>query len=60
MGAEFGRTLLLMAVSAVLAAAVGVSVVPVALGSALLMWPGFPVVILAGSVLQERVPVGCW
>ncbi|HEY3471001.1 MAG TPA: DUF1761 domain-containing protein [Amycolatopsis sp.] len=58
MGAEFGRTLVLVAVFAALAAAVGVTGVPGALGLALLAWAGFPVVILAGSVLHERVPVG--
>ncbi|MER6796998.1 DUF1761 family protein, partial [Amycolatopsis mediterranei] len=42
---------------ALLVGAVGVDGVPGALGLALLLWAGFPVVILAGSVLHERVPV---
>ncbi|MFJ9784902.1 DUF1761 domain-containing protein [Amycolatopsis sp. NPDC101161] len=57
MGAEFGRTLVLVTAFAVLASAAGVPGVPGALGLALLAWAGFPVVILAGSVLHERVPV---
>jgi hypothetical protein len=57
MGAEFGRTLVLVTVFALLASAVGVDGVGRALGLALLAWAGFPVVILAGSVLHERVPV---
>jgi hypothetical protein len=57
MGAEFGRTLVLVTALAVLAAAAGVDGVPGTLGLALLAWAGFPVVILAGSVLHERVPV---
>ena len=57
MGAEFARTLVLVTVFAVLFTAVGVDGVPAALGLALLAWAGFPVVILAGSVLHERVPV---
>jgi enamine deaminase RidA (YjgF/YER057c/UK114 family) len=57
MCAEFGRTLLLVTAFAILAAAVGVDGVPGALGLALVAWAGFPVVILAGSVLHERVPV---
>lgn len=57
MGAEFGRTLVLVAAFAVLATAAGVRGVPGALGLALPVWAGFPLVILAGSVLHERVPV---
>ncbi|MEU4248668.1 DUF1761 domain-containing protein [Amycolatopsis sp. NPDC026612] len=57
MGAEFARTLVLVTVFAVLVRAVGVDGVPGALGLAVLAWAGFPVVILAGSVLHERVPV---
>ena len=53
MGAEFGRTLVLVAVFAVLAAATSWPL----LGLAALVWAGFPVVILAGSVLHERVPL---
>ncbi len=45
---------------AVLAVVVSVVVAPLtvtgALGSALLLWIGFPVVLLAGSVFHERVP----
>lgn len=55
MGAEFGRTLVLVAVFALLASAVH-GLLPT-LGLAVLLWAGFPVVILAGSVLHERVPV---
>ncbi len=58
MGAEFARTLVLVAAFALLAGAAGVEGVPGALGLALVVWAGFPVVILAGSVLHERVPVG--
>ncbi|WP_086844372.1 DUF1761 domain-containing protein [Amycolatopsis kentuckyensis] len=57
-GAEFARTVVLVTAFALLAAAVGVEGVPGALGLALLVWAGFPVVILAGSVLHERVAVG--
>jgi hypothetical protein len=57
MGAEFARTVVLVVAFALLAGAVGVDGVPGALGLALLLWAGFPVVILAGSVLHERVPV---
>ncbi|WP_372673117.1 DUF1761 domain-containing protein [Amycolatopsis kentuckyensis] len=53
MGAEFGRTLALVVVFAVLAAATSWPL----LGLAALVWAGFPVVILAGSVLHEGVPV---
>lgn len=58
MGAEFVRTLVLVTAFALLAGAIGVDGVPGALGLALLVWAGFPAVILAGSVLHERVPVG--
>ncbi|ADJ43357.1 hypothetical protein AMES_1534 [Amycolatopsis mediterranei S699] len=57
MGAEFARTVALVVAFALLVGAVGVDGVPGALGLALLLWAGFPVVILAGSVLHERVPV---
>ncbi|WP_410573982.1 DUF1761 domain-containing protein [Amycolatopsis sp. cmx-4-61] len=57
MGAEFARTVVLVAAFALLARAVGVAGVAGALGLALVVWAGFPVVILAGSVLHERVPV---
>ncbi|MGW4524793.1 DUF1761 domain-containing protein [Amycolatopsis sp. NPDC004378] len=53
MGAEFGRTVVLVVVFAVLATATSWPV----FGLAALVWAGFPVVILAGSVLHERVPV---
>ncbi|MFC5094190.1 DUF1761 domain-containing protein [Amycolatopsis plumensis] len=57
MGAEFARTVVLVTAFALLARAVGVDGVPGALGLALAVWAGFPAVILAGSVLHERVPV---
>jgi hypothetical protein len=47
-----------VAAFALLAGAAGVEGVPGALGLALVVWAGFPVVILAGSVLHERVPAG--
>ncbi|WP_290055898.1 DUF1761 domain-containing protein [Amycolatopsis solani] len=56
-GAEFARTLVLVAAFAALSAAVGVAGVPGSVGLALLRWAGFPAVILSGSVLHERVPV---
>ncbi|UOZ10471.1 DUF1761 domain-containing protein [Amycolatopsis sp. WQ 127309] len=55
--AEFVRTLALVTVFAGLSAAVGVDGVAGALGLALVLWVGFPVLILAGSVLHENVPV---
>ncbi|MGW3964809.1 DUF1761 domain-containing protein [Amycolatopsis sp. NPDC005003] len=54
--AEFVRTLLLVTVFAGLLTAVGVDGVPGALGLAFVLWAGFPVLILAGSVLHENVP----
>ncbi|MET8997951.1 DUF1761 domain-containing protein [Amycolatopsis sp. NPDC004169] len=57
MGAEFARTLVLVTAFALLTAAVGVDGIAGALGLALAVWAGFPAVILAGSVLHERVPV---
>ncbi|MEA5364562.1 DUF1761 domain-containing protein [Amycolatopsis sp., V23-08] len=57
MVAEFVRTLLLVTVFAGLLTAVGVDGVGGALGLALVLWVGFPVLILAGSVLHENVPV---
>jgi hypothetical protein len=57
MAAEFVRTLLLVTVFAGLLTAVGVDGVTGALGLALVLWVGFPVLILAGSVLHENVPV---
>lgn len=58
MGAEFARTVVLVTAFALVAGAAGVDGVPGALGLALAVWAGFPAVILAGSVLHERVPVG--
>lgn len=57
MGAEFARTAVLVTAFALLCDAVGVEGVPGAVGLALAVWAGFPAVILAGSVLHERVPV---
>jgi hypothetical protein len=57
MAAEFVRTLLLVTVFAGLTAAVGVDGAGGALGLALVLWAGFPVLILAGSALHENVPV---
>ncbi|MEU0531512.1 DUF1761 domain-containing protein [Amycolatopsis tolypomycina] len=56
MGLEFVRTAVLVTAFALLS--VDVDGVAGSLGFALAVWAGFPVVILAGSVLHERVPVG--
>ncbi|WP_329051021.1 DUF1761 domain-containing protein [Amycolatopsis sp. NBC_01488] len=53
LGAEFGRTLVLVVVFVVLAAGTSWP----AWSLAALVWAGFPLTILAGSVLHERVPV---
>ncbi|MGC5012912.1 DUF1761 domain-containing protein [Streptosporangium sp. DT93] len=54
--AELGRGALVATVLAWLAGEVGVDGWPRALGLACVLWVGFPVVLLAGSVLHERVP----
>ncbi|MEU4836408.1 DUF1761 domain-containing protein [Streptosporangium sp. NPDC023615] len=54
--AELGRGALVATVLAWLTGQVGVSGWPGALGLACVLWLGFPVVLLAGSVLHERVP----
>jgi uncharacterized protein DUF1761 len=53
---ELVRNLVLAVVTGVLADRVGVSGVGGGLLLGLLLWIGFPAVILAGSVFHERVP----
>jgi Protein of unknown function (DUF1761) len=53
---EFGRCVLVAAVVAGLAGGLSVPNWPAAAGLGLLLWIGFPVVLLAGSVLWESVP----
>ena len=57
MGVEFLRTLVVVGVFAGLAAAIGVTGLPGALGLAVVAWLGFPLIILSGSVLHEHTPV---
>lgn len=53
---ELARAAVLAAVLALAADRIGVTGVPSALLVALLAWAGFPLVLLSGSVLHERVP----
>lgn len=53
---ELARATILAAVLAVAADRLGVTGVPSAIVVALLAWTGFPLVLLSGSVLHERVP----
>jgi uncharacterized protein DUF1761 len=53
---ELLRSLVLAAVLAVLAAGVGADTWLEGAGLGLLAWVGFPLVLLAGSVLHERYP----
>jgi hypothetical protein len=53
---ELLRSLVLAAVLAVLAARVGADTWLEGAGLGLLAWVGFPLVLLAGSVLHERYP----
>jgi hypothetical protein len=57
MGVEFLRTLVVVAVFAGLTAAIGADGLPGVLGLALVVWLGFPLVLLSGSVLHENTPV---
>ena len=53
---ELARAAILAAVLAVAADRIGVTGVPAAILTALLAWIAFPLVLLSGSVLHERVP----
>ncbi|WP_203862091.1 DUF1761 domain-containing protein [Plantactinospora mayteni] len=53
---ELARASILAAVLAVAADRIGVTGVPSAILVALLAWAAFPLVLLSGSVLHERVP----
>lgn len=53
---ELVRNLVLAAVVAWLAEAIGIEGWVGVVGFALLLWVGFPVVLLAGSVFHENVP----
>jgi hypothetical protein len=53
---ELARATTLAAVLAVATDRLGVTGVPSAILVALLAWTGFPLVLLSGSVLHERVP----
>jgi hypothetical protein len=52
---ELARTLVVVIVVAGLAAGLGLQRLPEALQLALVLWIGFPAVVLAGSVFHERV-----
>lgn len=54
--AELVRTAVVALVFAVLAGRAGLAGLPGALGVAALLWVGFPLVLLTGSVLWEGVP----
>ncbi|HSK96607.1 MAG TPA: DUF1761 domain-containing protein [Euzebyales bacterium] len=56
LGVELARNTVLALVVAVLVARLGVTSAGGALGLALLLWVGVPVVVLTGSVFHERVP----
>jgi hypothetical protein len=53
---EFGKTLVLAAVVAGFAARMHITDAPGGLLLGLVAWIGFPVVLLAGSVMHENVP----
>lgn len=53
---EFGRCFVLAFVIARLMALLGVSTLFIAAHSGLFLWIGFPLVLLAGSVLWDNVP----
>jgi len=53
---ELTRSLVVTLVVGWLAARLGVSGLPSALGLGLALWAGFPAVLLSGSVLWEGVP----
>lgn len=53
---ELLRSLVVAAVLAVLAAGIGIDTWLEGAGLGLLAWAGFPLVVLAGSVLHERYP----
>jgi hypothetical protein len=53
---ELLRSVVLTIVVAVLTRWVGVDSASFAMGFALIVWLGYPVVLLSGSVLHERVP----
>ena len=57
MGVELVRNLVLALVTTWLLSRVDVSSVAGGLGTGIVLWLGFPVVILSGSVFHERVPV---
>jgi hypothetical protein len=54
--AELARSLVVAAVLAGLAVELDLTTWPAALGLGVATWVGFPVVLLAGSVLSENVP----
>jgi hypothetical protein len=54
--AELARSLVVAAVLAGLAVELDITTWPAALGLGVATWVGFPVVLLAGSVLSENVP----
>lgn len=56
-GSELVRTALVASVVAWVTHAAGLSTFPGVLGLALMLWIGFPAVLLAGSVTWEKVPV---
>ncbi|TDV54941.1 DUF1761 domain-containing protein [Actinophytocola oryzae] len=56
--AELGRSALVAGAVVGLAKAVGTSAVGPLLLLALVLWAAFPFVLLSGSVLWDRVPVG--
>ena len=57
LGVEFLRCLVLSLIVAHLVSALGISNWMIADHLALLLWIGFPVVLLTGSVIWENVPV---
>ena len=56
MALELGRNLIVALVIAHLAARLGVTMLGEGAGLALLLWVGFPVILLWGSVMWEDVP----
>jgi phosphatidylglycerophosphate synthase len=58
MALELGKALVVASVVAALGSLIGISSVPGALALALALWVAFPLVLLLGSVVHERVPVG--
>ncbi len=58
MGVELVRNLALTLAAAWLVSRMDVSTTAGGLGLGLVLWLGFPLVILSGSVFHERVPAG--